>query len=142
MSKTGANPTSIKQAIQSLGTEQIAIVKGIVTKILPLSVQVLNNPKMVLTGNNLMCSSNLTNYTTTLDIEAGSLSSETFSDGGHSHSGGDHSHSGGTHNHKLSKFEIKNAKVTIHNQLKIGEIVILLRIANGKQYYILDRVVD
>ena len=129
--KTIESPTSIKQAIQSLSTEQIAITKGVVTKVSPLSVQVLNNPKMILSGNNLMCPSSLTNYTTILNIESGTLNSETFSDVEHTLSEG---------NHKLSNFKMKNAKVKICNQLKTGEIVMLLRISNGKQYYILDRV--
>ncbi|MBO5704552.1 MAG: DUF2577 domain-containing protein [Alphaproteobacteria bacterium] len=43
-----------------------------------------------------------------------------------------------THHHEIKK----TIKVQVHNGLKVGERVILLQMAGGKRYYVLDRVDD
>lgn len=43
-----------------------------------------------------------------------------------------------THHHEIKK----TIKVQVHNGLKTGERVILLQMAGGKRYYVLDRVDD
>lgn len=43
-----------------------------------------------------------------------------------------------THKHEITK----TIKVQVHNGLKSGERVILLQMAGGKRYYVLDRVND
>lgn len=43
-----------------------------------------------------------------------------------------------THKHEIKK----TIKVQVHNGLKVGERVILLQMAGGKRYYVLDRVND
>lgn len=43
-----------------------------------------------------------------------------------------------THHHEIKK----TIKVKVHNGLKTGERVILLQMAGGKRYYVLDRVND
>ena len=137
------NPTSLKELFQGMAPEQIGMIEGVVTKGSPLTIQVINNPKMVLTGSLLVCPTHLSDYSTKVDIrlDTGSIDSQTETSGSHSHSGGNHSHSGGTHNHKLQTYNIYGASILVYNALKVGEKVWLLRFSNGKQYYILDRVV-
>lgn len=43
-----------------------------------------------------------------------------------------------THHHEIKK----TIKVKVHNGLRVGERVILLQMAGGKRYYVLDRVND
>lgn len=140
MNETG-NPTSIKQMFQGMiPPGNCSIVEGVVTRELPLTIRVVNNPKMILSGKSLICPRLLTDYTATLDItlDEGSVNSETFSDGKH----GGHISGTGEHKHKLSSFNLSGATIKVFNSLKVGEKVWLLRFENGKQYYILDRVVD
>ena len=118
-------PNSLKQAIQNMIPESIGLVEGVVVSISPLSVQIVNNPKMVVSGANLVVPHHLTNYDTTCTIapcvppvlsgEAGSV--------------------------PLSGFGLQNAAITIYNALKIDDRVNMLRFNGGKQYYVLDRVV-
>ncbi len=44
------------------------------------------------------------------------------------------------HSHKLKDFNIFNAELTVHNELKKGEKVHVLALNSGKKFYVLDRV--
>lgn len=133
--------------------EALEIIKGKVISASPLKIQVINDDKLILSENIICLPKHLTTYTTTIDISLGSGSISSASGGGqgsHSHSGGTHgghtsgegthSHTGdGEHTHSLDSFAISGASMTVHNGLKVGEMVYILSFNHGKKYYILDR---
>ena len=134
------NQTSLKQMFQGMVPEDCSIVEGIVINSAPLTIQVINNAKMVLSGAVLMCPRHLTNYATTATITLGKgeVDSKTYMSGEHS----GHISGKGEHDHKLETFILAEATITIFNSLTAGEKVWLLSFKNGKQYYVLDRVVN
>nr|DAU59625.1 MAG TPA: Protein of unknown function (DUF2577) [Caudoviricetes sp.] len=146
------SPTGLKELIQSLMPDMPGIVEGKVTGISPLKITLVNDLKMVLSANSLVVPRHLTDYTISADLRKkdGVLLSRTKNDDGeHEHSGGnhdghvsgdgEHTHEGGEHIHTLSTFELLNGQITVHNALKIGDIVYLLPFNGGKKYYVLDR---
>jgi len=139
-------PTSLKQAFQQMIPEDIGLIEGIVTSTSPLSIQIVNNPKMVVSGANLVVPRHLTDYETACTINLCSpsvLSGETDMADEHYHTNPEGGNTGTQpeHNHALDSFGLSHASITIHNSLKKGEKVYLLRFNGGKQYYVLDRVV-
>lgn len=146
-------PTSIKEAIQGLVPDGAGVIQGRVTSVSPLVIQAVNDDKLILQESTLCLPKHLTNYTMTVSISGGSVSSATR-DGegthphgssgqhdGHTEGDGAHNHpnSEGAHIHTLSSFALSSATITVHNALKVGEVVYLLSYNNGKKYYILDR---
>ncbi len=123
--------TSIKQLIQQMVPENVGLVKGAVVKTSPLSIQVVNNPKMILSGSNLVIPKHLTDYITSVDITmpAGAIITSKTKNAA-------------DHTHDLDTFSIQGAQMTVKNSLKKGEKVYMLRFNGGKQYYVLDRVVS
>ncbi len=122
------NRTSLKQAFQDMIPKDETLVEGVVTKESPLTVQLTNNDKMILTGNHLICPWHLTDYETKVSISGNLLA-------------GSQTEVVANHSHGLETYVIEQAKMIVHNQLKTGEKVWLLRFGNGKQYFILDRQV-
>lgn len=114
---------------------------GIVKTVSPLSIQV--SSQLVLPEGLLVVPRSLTDYTVSV-----SMNWSTESAGNHSHgysgtdSRGD-SHSGttdpaGTHTHQLVSGNSKT--MTIHNALKVGDKVALIRKRGGQFFYVLDRI--
>ncbi len=150
-------PTSIKQIMQQMTPQALDVVQGTVIATAPLQIQLLNDSKMLVSGNILCIPRHLTNYTTTVSIslDSGTIDSITIEGqgthghgpsgqhSGHSSGSGEHTHpdSEGKHLHKLETFNIANATMTVHNALGVGEQVYILSFDHGKKYYILDRVV-
>ena len=90
---------------------------GKVTSISPLKVSV--EQKMILGSAQLVLTRNVTDYTTDVTIDWNTENADT------------HSHS------------IVGVKtITIHNGLKIGDEVVLLKKKGGQKYLILDKVVN
>ena len=105
---------------------------GTVVSISPLKVQITN--AFTLPASLLVVPEKLTDYTVKVSMDW-----VTESVGDHSHScpeGGTSSNGG--HNHKVTSSESKT--ITIHNALKVGDKVALLRKTGGQSYYILDRI--
>ena len=139
--------SSIKQLIQQMSPEKIRIIEGVVVKTDPLSIQVVNNPKMVVTGLNLILPKHLTDYQSMCTIalcESPILTGETSMENEHSHSNPEGGSTGlqSAHKHLLNKFALTEATITVHNSLKINQRVYMLRFDGGKLYYVLDRVVS
>lgn len=143
-------PNSLKEAFQSMIPDTVNVIQGKVISSLPLKIQVINDDKLILSENILCLPRHLTDYQTNVDISGGSISGLTASgQGSHQHSGGSHdghsdgdgahSHNDGTHTHTLQTFQVIGANMTIHNALKVGEIVYILSFNQGKKYYVLDR---
>lgn len=136
------NPESIKQIIQKLSkTRDGAVIEATVISADPLKVRATNDDKLILSMATLVVPRHLTDYTTkaTISVGEGILDSTTKNDGTHTHSGGDHSHDGGAHTHIQETFTLTKGTITVHNALKVGEIVYLMPFNDGKKYYILDR---
>lgn len=98
---------------------------GTVTSVSPLRVQITN--LLTIPESLLIVPEKLTDYT----IEVTPLSWVTENTSGGS---GDSSFS--SHNHSI----VGKKKIIIHNALKVGDKVALLRKTGGQAYYILDRL--
>ena len=90
---------------------------GKVTSTYPLKVFV--EQKMTLTSAQLALSRNVTDYTVDVSVD---WDTEDSND----------------HNHEI----VGDKKITIHNGLKIGDEVVLLKKKGGQKYLILDKVVN
>lgn len=144
------NVASIKEAVQSMIPHGAYVIEGTVTGISPLQITLTNDAKMILSSNSLILPRHLTNYSTMVNISDGSINSTTETGAGthkhdsgehegHSSGDGKHTHEGGSHVHNLATFTLAEAKVTVYNALREGEMVYLLSFNNGKQFYVLDR---
>ncbi len=120
--------TSLKQLFQGMSPEGTTVVRGTVVKASPLSVRIENDDKLTVSGSVLLLPRHLTDYNTTVDISLGKgwVSSETTTVE--------------LHEHKLKSFSLGGVAMTVHNALKAGDEVFLLKFNGGKNYYILDRV--
>lgn len=105
-----------KAAMDAVNTSQPSdFCFGKVMSTNPLKISI--EQKLTLGSVQLVLTRNVTDYTTTVTVD---WSSE---------QGGDHNHS------------IKGRKqMTIHNGLKVGEDVVLLKQKGGQKYLVLDRV--
>ena len=99
---------------------------GTVISVSPLKVKVTN--QFVLPDSMLIVPESLTDH----DVEV----STTFTT--KNKSGGIEEESFASHNHDV---QLTKHTVTIHNALKVGDKVVLLRQAGGQQFLILDRLV-
>ena len=111
----------IKQAaVEAVKADDPAeVIFGVVTGVNPLEVNI--DQKMTLKAPMLILTNNVRDYVVEVDVIWTTRPN------------GDPSHS-----HPVSG----RKTMTVHNGLKIGEKVILLKMQGGQQYIILDRVVD
>ncbi len=63
------NETSIKELLQSLIPINSNLTQGIVTGTTPLTISIINNPKMVLSGSNLILGEHLTDRIVEIEKE-------------------------------------------------------------------------
>lgn len=143
---------SIKGMFQAMIPTQSELLMGNVIQTGPLKIQVKGDSKLIISEVSTIVAWHLSDYTTKADIavDEGELASLTVSGGSHNHDGGshsghqsgngEHSHDGGSHTHDLDTFVLTNATITVHNALKVGDVVHLLALQDGKLYYVLDRV--
>lgn len=114
---------------------------GTVKTVKPLSIQVTN--QMLIPEALLILPSHLTDYTVPVTFN---WTTETAGDHNHSYSGSDSrgdSYSGnvdnnGNHTHQIVSGKSKT--ITIHNALKVGDKVVLIRKQGGQAFYILDKI--
>lgn len=114
---------------------------GVVKTVSPLSIQV--SSQLILPEGLLIVPRNLTDYTIPVSM---TWTTESIGNHSHGYSGKDSSndsHSGttdpaGSHSHQLVSSESKT--LTIHNALKVGDKVALIRKHGGQFFYILDRI--
>ena len=111
---------SLKQMIQGMIPDSMAVLQGTVKSANPLKIQMASDEKLLIGPNITYVPKHLTDYETSCTIEGGSVNGTT-TDG------------------KISSFSYKG-NITIHNALKAGDIVHVLSFNHGKQYYVLDRV--
>lgn len=101
---------------------------GTVTKASPLQIQV--SQKIVLTDAQLALTRNVTDYEVNVSITGWKTQTK---------SGGSGYAEFASHNHDV---EISKSKMTIHNALKVGDKVVMMKQKGGQQYLVIDRVVN
>lgn len=101
---------------------------GTVTKASPLQIQV--SQKIVLTDAQLALTRNVTDYEVNVSITGWKTQVK---------SGGTNAEAFASHNHDI---EISGQKMTIHNALKVGDKVVMMKQKGGQQYLVIDRVVN
>lgn len=114
----------VKQAIEA--SRPADYILGRVESVSPLSIRL--NARDLVTENFLILTDAVRDYS--VDI---SVSHQTENRAGGS---GDPSFASHNHDYKGRK------KITVHNGLAVGEIVIMIRQAGGQQYCVLSRVHD
>jgi len=117
--------TSLKQMFQGMVPEGTTVVVGTVVSASPVKVRIENDEKLTISGSVLLIPRFLTDWSATVDIEAGELDSTTTTND--------------LHNHKLQTFNVYGATMTVHNALKVGDTICLLKFNNGKNYLAIDR---
>lgn len=144
------NPVSAvkRAAVEAVEvTKPVNVVFGVVLSVKPLKINI--EQKMDLGEKQLILTRNVTDYTVeiTLDHET----EPALTTHAHSYSGNTGSAGSGPHVHEYSgetgptnlthTHAYKGKKTfTIHNALKVGERVVLLRIQKGKKFIVLDRL--
>lgn len=124
----GGNPESIKQIFQQMmASDDGSVIEATVIGVDPLKVQATNDAKLILSAVSLVVPRHLTDYTTTatISLDAGAIDAET--------------NTVSLHSHKVITYELTKGTITVHNALKVGDVIYLLRYNDGKKYYILDR---
>lgn len=139
----------IKRAsLEAMETNQMCDLRyGTVTSVSPLKVRITN--QFTIPDSLLIVPKHLTDYKVSVSLDWTSGSA-----GGHSHgysgstvAGGTDTHSHGYsgttdsvngHSHTMTSSGDKT--ITIHNALKVGDKVALIRKTGGQSYYILDRI--
>jgi hypothetical protein len=101
---------------------------GTVTKASPLQIQV--SQKIVLTDAQLALTRNVTDYEVNVSITGWKTQTK---------SGGSAEAAFASHTHDI---EISKSKMTIHNALKVGDKVVMMKQKGGQQYLVIDRVVN
>lgn len=103
MANTPEDATSIKGLFQGLVADGAEVIQGVVKSTSPLSIQVVNDEKLLLNASILIVPRHLTDYTATIDIVqgGGSLSSVTANDGSHTHAYSGETQSA-SHSHSLN----------------------------------------
>lgn len=106
-----------KIAVAAVNSEKPCnIVFGTVTSVSPVKINI--EQKLTLSSENLVFCRNVTDF----ELEITPIDWKTEENSLHFH-------------------DIKNKKkITVHNALKVGESVILMRAAGGQKYIVLDRV--
>lgn len=98
----------------------------------PLKIKI--NDNLTLPASVLVVPEHLTDHTVKV-----SMNWTTSSVSNHTHTYDDGTTGGnGSHNHSLSSNGEKS--ITIHNALRVGDLVCLIRNQGGKTYYIIDRI--
>lgn len=139
---------SLKEMFQGMIPEGAEIMQGVVISASPLKIQMTNDEKLVINERITVVPWHLTDYTTKIDIEKrdGTIDSLTYEDGEHHHmypSSPPHGPTTETkHKHALETYNIYQATIKVYNALKLGDLVYVLSLNNGKLYFVLDRVCD
>ena len=120
-------PTSIKGLFQGLVPEGMNIDQGVVLTAAPLTIQLVNDAKLVLNTNTLCVPKHLTNYQVSVSLSGGTVNAEMAEEE--------------EHRHKLESITLIGATMTVNNALQAGERVYLLNFNEQKKYYVLGRVV-
>lgn len=125
--KDESDKTSLKQMIQGMSDAGIDVLQGIVKSANPLSIQIVNDEKLVISGNIAIVPRHLTEH----EIEVTPIEWVT-----EEREGGSGDPSFASHDHDI----IQRKKLKIHNQLKEGDKLHILAFGHGKKYFVLDRV--
>lgn len=144
------NPVSAvkRAAVEAVeATKPVNVVFGVVLSVKPLKINI--EQKMDLGEKQLILTRNVTDYTVEISLDhetEPALTTHTHFYSGNTGSAGSgphvHGYSGETGPTNLTHTHAYKGKktFTIHNALKVGERVVLLRIQKGKKFIVLDRL--
>ncbi len=121
-----------KVAVEAVESSKPAnMVFGTVLSEKPLKIKV--DQKLILTEKQLVLARNVTKFVIKLETSVEEIPSPHYTE---NESGGSGDASFSAHNHKYQGLKT----FIVHNQLKSGEEVILMQIAGGQKYIVLDRI--
>lgn len=124
--------TMKKAAVEAVEASKPAnVVFGTVLSEEPLKIKV--DQKLILTEKQLVLARDVTKYVIKLETSVGKVSSPHYTE---NESGGSGDASFATHNHQYKGIKT----FIVHNQLVAGEEVILMQVAGGQKYVVLDRI--
>jgi len=121
-----------KAAVEAVEASKPAnVVFGTVLSEKPLKIKV--DQKLILTEKQLVLARDVTKYVIKLETSVGKSPSPHYTE---NESGGSGDASFSAHNHKYQGLKT----FIVHNQLLAGEEVILMQVAGGQKYVVLDRI--
>lgn len=118
--------TSLKAVIQQITGEGAQVLQGVVKSVSPLKIQMAGDDKLIIGPNITYLPKHLTDYTTEITVDWQTEHA----------SGGTGTAEYASHSHAITG----RKTITVHNALKVGDLVHVLSFCRGKQYYVLDRV--
>ncbi len=133
----GSGANSIKKLIQSINPISNELILAKVININPLQVKGVSDEKLFITEQSLYVPRHLTDYKTKISFDNSSVlqSFET-----ESRIGLDTGEAKEPIRSRLGFTSNIKHDITIYNALKVGDLVHLLALSKGKQYFILDRI--
>lgn len=131
-----------KAAIDAVeSTKPVNVYFGTVINASPLQINV--EQKMLLGKNQLILSRNVTDFKTTVTVQwktESALSTHNHMVKGKDSSNDDIDLTTGDKNLRHEHDIVGQKEITVHNQLKKGEEVILIRQQEGQKYIVIDRI--
>lgn len=127
MEHNSQEPMSIKEAFQGLIPDSMAVQQATVISESPLKIKMVNDEKLMPGENLLIVPRHLSKYKTKVDLNIGDEGNITGTATG----------SEGTSTIRM--LQLSKYEMTVHNDLKLGDVVYVLSFNNGKKYYILDK---
>lgn len=112
-------PNSLKEAFQGMSRPSAELIRGIVTAVAPVQIKAENDEKLVLCDT-LRIPQHLTNYMVSVTIPTSGEHSQYSGNGSHSHT---------------------DVAMSVNNALKVGDVVYMLALSDGKEYLVIDRAV-
>lgn len=128
---------TIKQAAISAieNSKPTAIFLGKVIEVNPLKIEI--EPKSILEQDELMLTKNVIDYSVDMTVDHSTENDDSLSTK-HSHPNVEESSFDSHHEHKYKG----KKSFYIHNALKVGDSVILIRVQGDQQYIVLDKVME
>lgn len=143
---TGLIDIMKRASMDAMNNAQVCDLRyGTVVSVSPLKVQITN--QFTIPSSLLIVPRHLTNYTVFVSFDwltedesehTHDYEDKTEEANGHAHDYDGTTEEGSPHHHQV--ISEANKTITIHNALRIGDKVALIRKTGGQSYYILDRI--
>lgn len=115
------------EKITGLMPSEIEVLQCKVMQESPLIIQDVGQPKRQISEEFIILTRNVTNHTVKADIKNGEIDSMT--------------NIVAQHNHSLQTLSISDCDLTIKNELKINDIILVIGFNNSQKFIIIDKVV-
>ena len=124
-------PNSIKELFQGMIETEVEIMEGTVTQAKPFKIAINNDAKLELDSSNCTVPEHLTDHEVEVSITSG------YGWKTQKRSGGGGYALFESHDHDITA---EKQKIMLHQGLKVGDVVMVLSVEKGQQYFVLGRI--